>query len=574
MMGDETPAILKAHYTRCQRSDKLMSEKLYGLWKAQVHRILGIFSIFCPDANRLYLDEVVELTHCEPCRICRRVPGVFTRVRTLEIARAASVTRCPSFVFHFLTLIFLFFLSCGSLQGQVLTARVSVISLAEPARVRVEGSFGSGSVEWSFRDSYGRINGLGDRIQNLSLADATGTSIEVRKVASGEFRTNRLATKFTYEVILPQPENPLDAAHVSGLTNQYGYLMLADLLPLLPTPDVRVTIQAPPAWNAASSLLLNADGSYHLSDPVNGVFFLAPDLKEKRKRVGAAEFVFVTAGEWPFGSDAVTKIAAKIIEYHGAHAGFEPKGRVVLMLATLPSSVGADRWSAETRGSNLVMLLGRNSRAKSLLGQLSVVLSHELFHVWVPNGLSLDGDYDWFFEGFTLYQALRCAVRLGFIDFQEYLDTLGRVYDSYLTSGERDRLSLVEASRRRWTSGGSLVYDKGMLVAFLYDLKLRSSSRNRNSLDDVYRELFRRFPQGAERADGNETLISVLARRDGDETFVSSYIRSPGSIDLETILPVYGIVVTTSGHQRRLLLADTLNPGQRTLLESLGYRKR
>jgi len=217
-------------------------------------------------------------------------------------------------------------------------------------------------------------------------------------------------------------------------------------------------------------------------------------------------------------------------------------------------------------------LIGRNSPANTLRGQLSVVLSHELLHVWVPNSLSLAGDYDWFFEGFTLYQALRCAVRLGFISFQEYLDTLGRVYDSYLATPERDRLSLVEASRRRWTSGSSLVYDKGMLVAFLYDLKLREAGRNRRSLDDVYQELFRSFPRGR-RADGNEVLISLLNQQVGDEQFTRRYVQAPGSIELETILPPYGIEVRDSGRLKRLLVNNAMRIEQRDLLVSLGYRK-
>jgi len=567
--------ILKAQSSRCQQRDRLISERLYGFGMGQVQWILGILSVFIGPGNDSFLwRRAVSRTYCRPGTRCRRVRGVVFNLGTIRIDRLPSLKRCCAPAFHFMALVCLLLLSSDGGHAQALTARISVVSLAAPARLRVEGSFVGGLAAWSFRNSYGRITGLGDRIQNLSLADANGASIAVRKVIPGEFKADRLATRFRYEVILDQPANPADAAHVSGLTDQYGYLMLADLLPQLPSSNIRVTIQLPPAWHVASSFLPSPDGSYYLPDSARGVFFLGRDLKEKHKRVGATEFVFVTAGEWPFAGDAVTKIGAKIIEDHRRHAGFEPKGRVMLMLAPFPGSSGSERWSAETRGSNLVLLLGRNSRPKALLGQLSVVLSHELFHVWVPNGLSLDGDFDWFFEGFTLYQALRCAVRLGFIDFQEYLDTLGRVYDSYLASEERDRLSLVEASQRRWTSGSSLVYDKGMLVAFLYDLKLRNGSGNRRSLDDVYHELFRRFPSDAERVDGNESIVLVLMRHDGDEQIVRSYIQTPGFIDLETILPVYGIRITSSGHQKRLLVAETLNPSQRTLLESLGYRKR
>jgi predicted metalloprotease with PDZ domain len=504
----------------------------------------------------------------------RRVRGVVSNLKADRIAVRLSSKRVALVAFQFIVPVCLVLSICHSGHSQALTARFSILSLAQPARVKIEGSYAQGSSAWSFRNSYGRITGLGDRIQSLSLTDQNGAGVAVRKVGSGEFKADRTATQFTYEISLGEPANAADAAHLSGLNDQYGYLMLADLLPMLRATSLRVEFQLPTAWRIASSAIASPRGWYDFTSADNAIFFLGRDLREKRRRVAASEFVFVTAGEWPFAGDAVTEIAAKIINDHRKHTGFEPNGRVVLMLAPFPGSFGSERWSAETRGSNVVLLLGRNSRPKPLLGQLSVVLCHELFHLWAPNALSLGGDYGWFFEGFTLYQALRCAVRLGFIDFQEYLDTLGRVYDSYLANGERDSLSLVEASRRRWTSGSSLVYDKGMLVAFLYDLKLREASKNRRSLDVVYQELFRRFVPTSKPVDGNESLASLMIEQDGDDQFTRRYIQGPGLIDLESALPHYGIRVGSSGNLKRLLVSETLSLEQRSLFASLGYRKK
>jgi len=480
---------------------------------------------------------------------------------------AAGRTRYLSLLLF--ALVYLPFISCSAGYAQVITARITVVHAGQQARVKVEGAFPAGSAVWSFRNTYGRVNGLGERIQNLSLADATGGEIPVRNIAPGEFKSEK-ATRFAYEVSLSRLPNPADASHISALNDQFGYLMLADLLPLLPANVARVAVEGPPGWSVRSSLLPGRDGFYELPDPANGVFFVARDLKEKRRQLGTTEFVFVTAGQWSFAPDAVTKIATKIIEDHSRHTGLQPKGRVVLMLAPFPGSFGPERWSAGTRGSNLVLLMGPNARAKALLGQLSVVLCHELFHVWVPNALSLQGNYDWFFEGFTLYQALRCAQRLGFIDFQEYLDTIGRVYDSYRAASERDHLSLIEISRRRWTSGSSLVYDKGMLVAFLFDLQSRHSSGGRRSLDDLYVDLFRHFPLGSEAKDGNESVVSALE----DQQFAGGFITGASTIELETLLPSYGLRARSFGSRMQLQVAETLTASQRALLESLGYRKR
>ena len=473
------------------------------------------------------------------------------------------------------------FLAAGSIlvactipgHAQALTVRFSILSLAKPATVRVEGSYPQGSSVWSFRNTYGGVVGLGERIQGLSLLDANGVPIQARRVGPGEFKAEGSATRFSFDIRLAEPADPGDAAHVSGLNLQYGYLMLADILPTLHASRVRVDFQLPQLWSVASSATKEPGGVYQVPEPADAVFFVGRDLREERRRIAATDFTLVTAGEWPFSGGELMTIATKILNDHRRHVGFDRKGKAVLMLAPFPGSFGVERWTAETRGSNVVLLLGRNASRSALLGQLGVVLSHELLHLWVPNALTLDGDYDWFFEGFTLYQALRAAVRLGFVSFQEYLDTLARVYDSYLATAERDRFSLVEASVRRWTVAPSLVYDKGVLIAFCYDLRLRRASQSRRSLDDVYQELFRSYAPGADRADGNEAIIKVLNKLDGDEQFSREYIQNPGSINLESLLPDYGMRLNHAGGQPQLLIDGRVDKEQRELLGSLGYRK-
>ncbi len=462
-------------------------------------------------------------------------------------------------------------------RAQTLRARVSIISLS-PARLKIEGEYAGGAAQWSFLNTYGGIIGLADRIQNFALADAAGNEVPVRKLAPGEFKAAKVVTHFSYEMNATEPLNPVDASHFSWLNGNYGYLMLADLLPNMSdaraTPDVLLEFALPANWTIASSTQPDTGQQYRLTEPEKAVFFLGRDLRQKHKRIGSMEFVFVTWGDWAFSDDDWMKVAARVLKDYSKHNGRDLDGRSMLLLAPLPGSFGPERWSAETRGSSVVLLLGRNSSRNALLGKLSVVLTHELFHLWVPNALPLDGNYDWFFEGFTLYQALRSAVRLRFISFQEYLDTIGRVYDSYLATPGRDNASLIEASRRRWTSSSSLVYDKGMLVALLCDLKLRGAGENRRSLDEVYRELFRRFPSSAPRVDGNEAIISLLNEALGSSEFAEQYIEGRSEIELGTMLAPYGLKVDTVVTRRRVTVNTGLNKVQRELLRSLGYNHR
>jgi predicted metalloprotease with PDZ domain len=161
-----------------------------------------------------------------------------------------------------------------------------------------------------------------------------------------------------------------------------------------------------------------------------------------------------------------------------------------------------------------------------------VIFTHELLHLWVPNSLRLQGEYDWFFEGFTLYTALVTALELKFINFDEYVATLARVYDSYLS--REDGVSLIDASERRWTTGNSAVYDKGMLVAFLYDLAIRRDSGGKKWLGSLYKNLF--ATPVTQPANGNEVIIQLLSSTPSGAELAKSYIDGQRELDLKSLL--------------------------------------
>jgi predicted metalloprotease with PDZ domain len=230
---------------------------------------------------------------------------------------------------------------------------------------------------------------------------------------------------------------------------------------------------------------------------------------------------------------------------------------------------GGNSWRAQTRGSNVVLAMDPTASFRNWKGQLSVIFTHEFLHLWVPNSLGLKGDYDWFFEGFTLYEALLTALQLKLIGFQEYLDTLARVYDSYLSYP--NDLSLIEASERRWTSSFPLVYDKGMLVALQYDLIVRAESDGRASLSDLYRKLLSLSQTQAN--DANTAIIGLLDSSVSDRAFSSRYVEQKGSLDLTASLRQYGIIVDSSGKRTTITIDRNLNKKQSTVLRSLGYKQ-
>ena len=465
------------------------------------------------------------------------------------------------------------FAASSSTAAQTIHARISVTSVA-PARIRIEAELPHATKVLSFRNTYGGVLGLGERIEALQAFNAGGGSVRVAKLAPGEFRAAEDFTHCIYDVTLAEPAQPAQMSHVSWLNREHGLLMLADLLPASTMDSgefssVVIAFDVPTGWTVASNV--KKEGTQFSTETSDeAVFLLGPSVQEKSRRLASTGLSIITSGKWPFSDNEAMKIAGRIIEEYSQATQFELKQNAVIMLIPFPGEAGPESWSAETRGNDVVLLLGRKASGKKVLSRLGIVLSHELFHLWVPNSLKLDGDYDWFFEGFTLYQALRMDLRLGLISFDDYLETIANVYDSYLSSADRDKLSLIEASERRWTTASSLVYEKGMLVAFVYDLSLRKLSGCRASIDDVYSDLLTLSLTGQRNA--NETIIRLLSKRDGLQSFAKDYVESAGKIDLGSVVSAYGIQVQR-GSKTKLVVARDLSKEQQKSLDCIRYRK-
>lgn len=472
--------------------------------------------------------------------------------------------------------LFLLALPANATPAAGVDVRIRVQSLTPP-RLIVEGERNVGSQIWSFPKTYGGLLGLGERINDLVVTDRNGRNVQVRKLGPGEYKAEANATRFRYEVNLEPPARAADSAYVSWLTSDRGLLMLADLLPDLAASGnkapqhITLSIELPQTWLIASVETMVSGNRFDINDRDRAVFFIGRDLRQFEERVGQMQLAFASSGDWAFSASELLSLAKSIVESYTESVGTVPGKRALLILSPFPGAEQPGRWSAETRGSTVLLLSGRQPGKTAALVQLGVPLTHELFHLWVPNGLALEGNYDWFYEGFTIYEAMLTALRLNILSFQDLLNAVGRAFDSYSSATDGDKLSLLEASQRRWTTSSSLIYQKAMLVALLYDFTLRSQTKGKHSLDDVYRELFRRHQTGMPGAQANDVVIHALSSLPGMQDFARVYIESPLVINLSALLDRFGLRIERVGLRTQVRTKESLNREQRDLLRRLGY---
>jgi hypothetical protein len=434
------------------------------------------------------------------------------------------------------------------------------ISIDAMSVVRVDAELSKPTRSWSFRNAYAGALGFAERVKDFRATDDSDRDAGVKKSASGEYRSERDATWIAYTIDLSQVGGA-DVPHVSWLATGHGVLMFADVIPR-DIETLSTEFKLPSGCTIESSVPSDKDGRYEVLQPEKAVFILGNSL---RKTANTSDLELVVSGTWPFKDDKAFDAATEVMKHYTALTGFRLPGKS--LIAIVPFSLGGSKWKAETRGSTVILLIDPEVHFDTWIGQLKVIFTHEMLHLWVPNSLQLQGDYDWFFEGFTMYVALRTALELKVINFKGYLETLAGAYDAYIS--HPDDISLIQASETRWTRGFNQVYVKGMLVAFLYDLKLRKESGATATLADRYRELF--GGRVAANADGNEAIIALLDAAPAMNGFGKLYVENSTKLDLEQLLPAYGLTLDSSGKKSQLQVSRKLTAEQKQLLRSLGY---
>ena len=120
-----------------------------------------------------------------------------------------------------------------------------------PGEVRIEAE-SSTPASWSFRNAYAGALGMAERIEDFRSHGRFRSGCEVKKIATGEFRSELDATKISYRVKLSKPASAI-VPHVSWLVGDHGFLMFADLVPQ-DHQRVSFDLSLPPGWTWESSV--------------------------------------------------------------------------------------------------------------------------------------------------------------------------------------------------------------------------------------------------------------------------------------------------------------------------------
>jgi len=354
-------------------------------------------------------------------------------------------------------------------------------------------------------------------VQEFQSFDGNGNPLGWEKTDKSTWRIRKGKSKgvrVQYKVYANEFE-----LRTKGLNDEYGFLdgitafMYVEKYRRLP-----VTLAVAPysSWHVTTGLDEIPGKPNHFSAPNYDHLADCPlfigNQKDFEFEVGGKKHVLsILGGKHDRSQDLIDDIT-KLVQAHLDFWGSLPYDRYVFMLHLSSLGGGGTEHINSTIMNSHPFVLSNANSARGILG----LVAHEYFHTWNvkqfrPRGIS-PYDYSkenyvkelWIAEGMTTYYSPRMRVKAGFISPERYVDGLSeRIYNDRMRPGNRIQ-SLSESSFDVWVrfrrseanayNSETDFYDKGASVSMLLDLEIRHRSQGKHSLDDVIRELYRRFP--------------------------------------------------------------------------------
>lgn len=379
-------------------------------------------------------------------------------------------------------------------------------------------------------------------VDQFTAEDAEGNSLEFERRSKHKWNVPdaKGMTKIQYRLYcaeLSVRTNFVDSEF--GILNGAATYLTTEALQDLPH---EVQFELPPGWQQAVCSLGKRVGSpahcfraETFDELVDSPVVLGNPSIHPFEVGDVTHYLVNIGGDGLWEGEKAAADAAKIVAEHQAMWQSVPYDRYYFLNVIAESGGGL-----EHDFSTLLLTSRWSFRSGSSYQRWLSLVSHEFFHTWNvrrlrPRALT---DYDylnenyfdelWIAEGVTSYYDDLAVVRSGLVEPRDYLRVLSRSINTLQTTPGRGVQSLLESSHDTWikfyrpneNSKNTSIsyYNKGALVAFLLDMKIREATNDEKSLDDVMRWLFEnRLEQGYTNQDLLDAAVSMVGPEQSEE---------------------------------------------------------
>ncbi|HWQ07955.1 MAG TPA: PDZ domain-containing protein, partial [Holophaga sp.] len=290
-----------------------------------------------------------------------------------------------------------------------------------------------------------------------------------------------------------------------------------------------------------------------------------------------ARFELAITGDHCGDEGRILEGTRRIVETCGRMFPGFPFDRYVFLLTFSPGARGG----LEHRDSTSLLADAFSLAKPEGYYELFTLIAHEFFHAWNVKRLRAAelGPFDygrenptkllWFHEGFTNFIQYGLVMKSGTAPWPWVARKLAQAWTDNTTRSGRFEQSLEESSFDAWirfykptefsTNSTVSYYDKGSLVAWLMDARIRLASEGRLGVEDYVRGLWDRFGDGPIMDDDLREAFRSMTGED-PAPFWNDYIGGVKELDAGPVERAYGIKLARLAPWEALSADDLADP--------------
>ena len=399
-------------------------------------------------------------------------------------------------------------------------------------------------------------DGYGHYLQDLTATDVNGKALVIEEIGKTQWAVetrDESPVTLHYKALLNHDEREWHWGRDEAPYAQddcifwtgYALFIVGEV------DDIELCLDAPDNWSISTPWeQIEPNGQCFVCKDQNDLMYAYLVLGEHSERlvkVGSETKILLALGGCLKGAmDEIEQVAAALLQGYSGIFGGMPKDQ--LLLVVNPYGKKGYR-SGGTSRRGMSILIGE-ALDEANRGFWLPPVARLICYLW--NGSYIDirlgtgaigfkeQEY-WFSAGFTQYYSEVVSVRLGLTSESDFLRNLERTWEAYLS--RQGQLSIHEAGEDK-SANRELVYDGGSLIAAALDLQIRSLTGNRRSLDDVMKQMYRKFGLAGVPYTMNN-VVKIVSRITGVDfkPFFSKYVTGTERLPLEAYLKDAGVDV-------------------------------
>ena len=303
--------------------------------------------------------------------------------------------------------------------------------------------------------------------------------------------------------------------------------------------DIELRVDVPDDWHVSAPW--NPIGHERYRFTVAGhedlmyAYLVLGTHSERAAESEGTKIVIALGGHFKASIDEVQRTVESLLHTYSKIFGGTPKDRMLFVANPCDTYSGGG-----VSGHSISVLMDGTLDADNRQSWAPLV-AHEICHIWNGKAIDFNTQEYWFSEGFTEYCSKISCARLGIISEDDFLRDLERKWELYLS--KQGELSIREAGENKMVNR-ELVYEGGSLIAAALDLQIHKHTRNRKSLDNVMKQMYREFGLTRNEYTLNDVIRIVSQIADEDfEPFFKKYVSGTERLPLAEYLTEAGVDV-------------------------------